>query len=206
VATRCWRGSVRFASEAAVSVYKGVLEEMGSGNEIPMGNGRWTTRVTYGGYGSAVTKEGKNRLGGWTRHGFIDVGGTRIPQALVSPMHENLLISAVGQEVEIGVSKSGKSHQVVAIRTPRDGVVKASRGLMLSGVISTLFKMVIALVVLALVGVLATAIVEAILGPLVGNRTAVLVACLIGVVALLAWIVWENVRGIARTWAAWAAV
>jgi hypothetical protein len=54
-----------------VSVYKGVLEEMGSGNEIPRGTGVWTTRVTYGGYGSAVTKEGKNALGGWTRHDFI---------------------------------------------------------------------------------------------------------------------------------------
>jgi hypothetical protein len=41
-----------------------------------------------------------------------------------------------------------------------------------------------------------------------GIRTALLVGRS-GVVFncdLLAWIVWDNVRGIARTWAAWAAV
>ena len=199
--TRCG-GSVFFASRAIVSVYKGVLEEIGPGKDIPKGTGVWTTRITYGGYGSAVTKERKNPLGGWTRRDFIDVGGTKISQVLLAPEFESLLNSAVGQEVEIGVSKNGKGYKVEAIRTPRDGVVKPSLLSMLFVYFVVLLKMVVVLVVAALIGLVASAIVVAI----VGDQTIVLIGCAIGVGALLLRVIWENVRGIGRSWSAWSGV
>jgi hypothetical protein len=186
-----------------VSVHKGVLEELGPRNEIPGGTGVWTSRVTYGGYGgTVVTKERRNPLGGWTQCAYIDVGGTRIPQVLLAREFEPLLASAVGQEVEIGVSKRGKGHKVEAIRTPRDGVVKLSLLSQLLVYFIVLLKMVVVLIVAALIGLAASALVVAFLG----DQTIVLIACGIGVGLLLLRIVWENVRGIARSWSAWAAV
>ena len=114
--------------------------------------------------------------------------------------------SAVGQEVEIGVTENAKDSTVMAIRTPREGVVKVSRLIMLSMLVFVLLRLVIVLVVVAFLGLLASMIVGVILGSIVGNRTAVLIVCLIGVAALLVRVVWQNVRGIARTWSAWAAV
>jgi hypothetical protein len=148
----------------------------------------------------------KNALGGWTRHAFLEVGGTRVSQVLVRPVHEQLLRSAIGEEVELSLSRFGRTHRLEALRTAKDGVSKPPLHWMFMGVIYKLVHLLIALIGVVFFGAIAWGLIVFVVGHSVDNKTllSVAVAAAIGLFAL--WLIWGNLSGIVKTWAAWAAL
>jgi hypothetical protein len=117
-----------------VAVYEGVLETMSQGEVL-----------SSGGTGGYATDRGVNIARfhttgvdpqhGWIQRQFVDIGGTRLKNVVVKPYQDALLEEAVGQHVALSVlgppADSGGRHVVVAIRTPRAGVDRPSRKVLL---------------------------------------------------------------------------
>lgn len=168
------------------SVYEGVLKGISGGKEIEGTGGGTTTTVVVTDFSATAytrTREPKDYLGqkGWTRREFVDIGETRIRNVILTPYYDALLMEAVGQEVALSIAgrdpTSNKRHTVMALRTPRGGLNRVSRKVLLAGSIVWLFKFWIGAPILALIILLASMIAGKIFEPLfwIGAVAAALV-------------------------------
>lgn len=164
------------------TVYEGVLHGISGGEVIQgTGGGTSTTVVVTDYSATAYTRERapKDALGqkGWTRREFVDIGDTRIRNLVLTPYYDELLKEAVGQEVAISVTGTDPSknlrHTVMAIRTPRGGLNRVSRKVLLAGSIVWLVKFWIGAPILALLILLAAAVAGKIFEPLLWIGVAV---------------------------------
>jgi hypothetical protein len=117
-----------------MAVYEGVLETMSQGEVLsPGGTGGYAT--DRGVNIARFHTTGVDPQHGWVLRQFVDIGGTRLKNVVVAPYQNALLEEAVGQQVALSVlgpsADSGGRHVVVAIRTPRAGVDRPSRNVLL---------------------------------------------------------------------------
>jgi len=71
-----------------------------------------------------------NTEGRWTVREFIDIGDTHLRNVYLTDYHDEVLKSAMGEEVAISIGGTRKLRQkklVVAIRTPQHGVDRPTR-------------------------------------------------------------------------------
>jgi hypothetical protein len=125
-----------------MAVYEGTLEQV-SGGEVVSSEGTggyFTHRMGV----TRFRRTGVDRQAGWIRRQFVDIGGTRIKNVMVTPLVDELLKEAVGQEVALSMigppADHDGRHTVVAIRTPKGGLQRPSRKLILVGSIVLVFN------------------------------------------------------------------
>jgi hypothetical protein len=161
-----------------MAVYEGVLQKISGGNVISSeGRGGYFT------HNMGITrhhKVGVDSQAGFTRRLFVDIGETRIKNVMLAPYFDELLQEAVGEEVALSMTgpepSSGKRHTVVAIRTPKGGVNRPSRKLLLIGSIVLVIKGWIAAPILFAILVLLAIVAGSIYGPLLWVGLVVAIA------------------------------
>ena len=175
-------------------VTQGILNSMMGGTVISgVGTG---AVVTTDGMGIGhVRQTGVDIQKGWHQWQLVDIGGTRLKNVIVTPLHDELLHEAQGQNVAIswhgaGLTSGGR-HTVVAIRTPKAGVDRPGRGTILF---------------VSLVWIVRFWLVAGIFGALLAVGGQLLFKMpLIGIVFALAWAGWGLVLT-RRMLAAWSAL
>jgi hypothetical protein len=136
-----------------VAVYEGVLVKVSGGDVISSqgSGGYYTHRVGI----SRFHKTGVDQQAGYMRRQFVDIGDTRIRNVILRRYYDELLQEAVGQEVALSITGPSPSsegrHTVVAMRTPKGGVVRPSRKQLFAGSIVLVFQFWIAAVFMALI-------------------------------------------------------
>jgi hypothetical protein len=121
-------------------VYEGVLREVGEGTTIVGTGGGKQTTIILGPYGGTIRERDippsdyMDQIG-WIQRSYMDVGDTRIRNVVVLPVHDEMLREAVGQEVALSIlgpgPESHKRNSVIATRTPRVGVFRPPRKVIL---------------------------------------------------------------------------
>jgi hypothetical protein len=119
-----------------MAVYRGVLEEISEGRVISSQGTGFSARWGFGGR-IIVRETGVDAQAGWTSREFVDVGGQRIRNVMLTPRHDQLLKEAVGQEVALSMTgpnpSSPKRHTTIAIRTATEGLVRPAFARMIAG-------------------------------------------------------------------------
>jgi hypothetical protein len=152
-----------------MAVYEGVLETLFEGEVISAEGtgGYFTHRVGI----TRWHKTGVDTQAGMVRRQFVDIGGTRIRNLILTRYHDDLLEEAVGEEVALSVigpaapDDPGR-HTVVAVRTPRAGVQRPSGKRLLAGSIWLVLKHWVTGPIFFLIMLIPTWIASVIWGPL----------------------------------------
>jgi hypothetical protein len=183
-----------------VALYHGILETISGGNVVSSAPSHvWaseglggTTRVHQGGFDPHRN---------WVNRQFVDIGGQRLTNVMVTQLCDELLLEAIGEEVTLAVftpSNSRRHRQtVLGVRTPKMGVVKPGLATLLLGAIWGSIKVWIAAIVLTLFSLLPAGVVGKIFG-----RTPGLLVLAAGVV-LAIWLVAASLRGYVRMIGVW---
>jgi hypothetical protein len=117
-----------------MTVYQGVLEKISGGRTISSegAGGYYTHNVGIERY----HKTGVDTHAGWTQRQFVDIGGIRIKNVMLTPLHDELLQEAVGEKVALSMTgprpSSGNRHTVLAVRTPKAGIDRTSRSTLMT--------------------------------------------------------------------------
>jgi hypothetical protein len=185
-----------------MAVYRGVLDEISEGKVISSQGTGLSARWGLG--GRIIAREtGVDAQAGFTSREFVDVGGQRIRNVMLAPLHDQLLREAVGQEVALSMTGPGPSsprrHTVIAIRTAREGLVRPGFVRMFAGsgakIVRGLIIAPFAFLILFAVAWVAGSIIDALWW--VGLAAAV---------AAGAWLLFSPFVISARTFRAWSAL
>lgn len=156
-----------------MAVYRGILHKMSGGSGVT-------------GSGSQPT--------GLMRREFIEIGDKHVKNVVLSNYHDELLVDAVGQEVQFSTIEPfglTRSHRVVAVRRPNGQVEK-------SGFFSTVSMIVVTILLYWFLAVIVGGILYFIAA---GQAPLVLVAEVVFVFLAL----WPILSGV-RTFRAWGSL
>jgi hypothetical protein len=171
-------------------VYEGTLNELSDGKEIQAdpNKGYWTSNMGITRFHRAhVPQEG------FILRDYIDVGGTRIRNVSARPDYDAFLKEAIGQEVTVsilgGAPDSSKRHTVIALRTPRAGLLRPRTWQLALAAVVAVFRSWIAAVVGAFFVFFGIWLVLGVLLRIIFS-TGALVSAIIGAVAALVWLLY----------------
>jgi hypothetical protein len=183
-----------------MALYQGVLEKVSGGNVVSSAPSHVWTSEGLGGT-TRVHQGGLDAHRGWIQRQFVDIGGQRITNLMVTPLCDELLLEALGEEVALAVWTPGRLRRgrqtVLGIRTPRMGVVKPGLIALIAGAIWGTIKVWVAAIAVVLVTFLPAGAVSKIFG-----RTPGLLVLAAGVVLAL-WLVAASLRGYVRMVRVW---
>lgn len=144
-----------------MAVYEGLLQKISGGRVISSEGtgGYYTDNVGIARFHAT----GVDRHAGWTQRQFVDIGDIRIKNVMLRPLHDELLLEAVGQQVAVSLigpkPSGGGRHTVLAVRTPRAGVDRPSTGMLLIATVVAVFRFwFVAVVVGAILAVVGQAL------------------------------------------------
>src|SRR4029079_6011063 len=93
-------------------IYKGILEELGKSETIATDRGFWTHNM-----GITRYHQRGDSQEGWWRFSYVKMGAEKIRNVMVTPVWEEYLREALGQEVELSIggklSNPDKRHTLV---------------------------------------------------------------------------------------------